>query len=53
MKAWTTARSRAVSFNREDVEPITTIYYEGMGWDGEYGIPTEGTLYQLGVGWAN
>ena len=38
--------------NREDVEPITTIYYEGMGWDGEHGIPTEGTLYQLGVGWA-
>jgi aldehyde:ferredoxin oxidoreductase len=38
--------------NREDVEPITTIYYEGMGWDGEHGIPTEGTLYQLGIGWA-
>ncbi len=26
-------------------------YYEMMGWDGD-GVPTEGTLYRLSIGWA-
>ena len=24
-----------------------------MGWDGKDGMPTEGKIYDLGIGWAN
>ena len=39
--------------NREELEKSISLYYEMMGWDREKGIPTEGKLYELGIGWAN
>ncbi len=37
--------------DREEFERSLPLYYEMMGWDRDTGIPTEGKLYELGIGW--
>jgi aldehyde:ferredoxin oxidoreductase len=37
--------------DRDDVDRAVKIYYEMMGWDGKTGIPTEGKLHELNIGW--
>jgi len=39
--------------DREETEKAVHIYYEMMGWDGKTGVPTEGKLHELNVGWIN
>ena len=39
--------------DRAEFEKSVGMYYEMMGWDGKDGVPTEGKLYELGIGWAN
>ena len=39
--------------DREETEKAVRTYYEMMGWDGKTGIPTEGKLHELNVGWIN
>jgi len=39
--------------DRAEFEKSVSMYYEMMGWDGKDGVPTEGKLYELGIGWAN
>jgi aldehyde:ferredoxin oxidoreductase len=34
-----------------DLRRAIDLYYEMMGWDGD-GVPSTGTLHELGVGWA-
>ena len=38
--------------DRMEFEKSISLYYEMMGWDKDHGIPTEGKLYELGIGWA-
>ncbi|MFC2079138.1 aldehyde ferredoxin oxidoreductase family protein [Candidatus Bipolaricaulota bacterium] len=35
----------------EELKQARSLYYEMMGWNRETGIPTEGKLYELGIGW--
>lgn len=37
--------------DREEFERAKLLYYEMMGWN-ERGIPKEGKLYELDLGWA-
>ena len=39
--------------DRDEFERSLSLYYEMMGWDRNTGIPTEGRLHELAVGWAN
>lgn len=39
--------------DRGEFEKSLSLYYEMMGWDRDMGIPTEGRLYELAIGWAN
>ena len=39
--------------NRGEFEKALSLYYEMMGWDRNSGIPTEGRLHELAIGWAN
>jgi aldehyde:ferredoxin oxidoreductase len=46
----------ALAGSRMDIEEFkkaVRLYYEMMGWDAETGVPTEGKLYELGIGWTN
>lgn len=43
---------KGTKMDRDEFEKSLTLYYEMMGWDTENGIPTEGKLYELGIGWA-
>ncbi len=37
--------------DREEFEKALTLYYQMMGWTEDDGIPLEGKLYELGLGW--
>lgn len=37
--------------DRDEFEKALTLYYEMMGWDSNKGIPTEGRLNELNIGW--
>jgi len=37
--------------DREEFERALTYYYEMMGWDRQTGVPLEGKLYDLEIGW--
>jgi aldehyde:ferredoxin oxidoreductase len=37
--------------DRAEFEKSITMYYQMMGWDEKSGVPTEGKLYELGIGW--
>lgn len=39
--------------DRGELRKAVRMYYDMMGWDPEGGVPTEGKLYELGIGWAN
>jgi aldehyde:ferredoxin oxidoreductase len=39
--------------SKEDTEEAVHLYYEVMGWDRKTGIPTEGKLHELNIGWVN
>ena len=39
--------------DREEFEKSLPLYYEMMGWDRDTGIPTEGKLHELGIGWVS
>jgi aldehyde:ferredoxin oxidoreductase len=38
--------------DREEFKKAIDLYYQMMGWDIS-GIPTEGKLYELDIGWMN
>ncbi len=38
--------------DREELQEAVHLFYGMMGWDPETGAPTEGTLEELGIGWA-
>jgi aldehyde:ferredoxin oxidoreductase len=38
--------------NPDELRKAINTYYEMMGWD-QNGIPTDGTLYRLSIGWAS
>jgi len=40
------------SVNPDELSNAISSYYEMMGWDNE-GVPTNGTLYRLSIGWAS
>jgi aldehyde:ferredoxin oxidoreductase len=31
---------------------MLSVYYGMMGWDPQTGVPTEGKLHELDIGWA-
>ena len=35
----------------DDIAQAIELHYAMRGWDKETGAPTEGKLYELGVGW--
>jgi len=37
--------------DKEEFDRAITLYYQMMGWDGKTGIPTEGKLHELNLGW--
>lgn len=37
--------------DKEEFNRAITLYYQMMGWDGKTGIPTEGKLHELNIGW--
>jgi aldehyde:ferredoxin oxidoreductase len=39
--------------DKKELEKAVWLYYEMMGWDPETGMPTEGKLYELGIGWSH
>lgn len=39
--------------DKKEFEKSVKLYYEMMGWDPDSGIPTEGKLYELGIGWSH
>jgi len=42
---------REKRITREDFNKALKLYYEAMGWDSQTGVPTEGRLSFLGLGW--
>ena len=36
---------------KADFANALKLYYEAMGWDPQTGVPTEGRLSFLGLGW--
>ncbi|SFR00834.1 aldehyde ferredoxin oxidoreductase family protein [Desulfoscipio geothermicus] len=42
---------KGVKFSKEELEQARANYYRIMGWD-EDGVPTQGKLMDLGIGWA-
>ncbi len=44
---------KGTKMDRKEFEKSITLYYEMMGWDPETGIPTEGKLFELGIGWTH
>jgi aldehyde:ferredoxin oxidoreductase len=43
---------KGTKLERKEFEKSIKLYYEMMGWDTSMGLPTEGKLYELGIGWA-
>jgi aldehyde:ferredoxin oxidoreductase len=41
------------SIDRKELENALTLYYEGMGWDSQNGVPTKGKLAELNLYWVN
>ena len=37
--------------NRDEFEKSVSLYYEMMGWSHDDGVPSEGKLFELGIGW--
>ncbi|KJS50560.1 aldehyde ferredoxin oxidoreductase family protein [Desulfosporosinus sp. BICA1-9] len=44
---------KGARLNKEEFLESISLYYEMMGWDRNTGIPTEGKLHELGIGWTN
>ena len=44
---------KGAKMDREEFEKSLTLYYEMMGWDRKNGVPLEGKLFELGIGWVN
>ncbi len=44
--------NKGIGIGKEDLDRAISLYYEMSGWDRETGIPTEGRLYELDLGWA-
>jgi len=38
--------------DRDEFDRAVSLYYEMMGWDRNEGVPTEGRLHELSLGWA-
>lgn len=44
---------QGTKMDKKEFAKSIKLYYEMMGWDPGSGIPTEGKLYELGIGWAD
>lgn len=42
---------KGVKFDRQEFSHAIDLYYEMMGWTREAGIPAEGRLHELNLGW--
>lgn len=44
---------KVMPLDPKKMEDAISLYYEMLGWDSKTGVPREGKLHELGLGWVN